>query len=117
LVQPSIGGIVAEYTQHFVQVTEDPVNGDRTLVIGYTDGIDEFFVLQSHGSGDPFSGSPSMRVAKGTPAHAIASYDDRAMRVYAFHENGVTFQVVGRGSLLRLKDVALRLCQQVVTGR
>jgi hypothetical protein len=117
LVQPAIGSLMAEYAPSFVQVTEDPVNGDRTLVLGYTDGIDEFFVLQSHGVGDPFAGSPSMRVATGTSAHAIASYDDPALRVYFFHENGVTFQVAGRGSLLRLKDVAMRLCQQVVTGR
>ncbi|MEQ1631049.1 MAG: hypothetical protein ABL997_01665 [Planctomycetota bacterium] len=115
-LQPAIGGIVSEYIQNFVQVTEDPVNGDRTLVLGYSDGIDQFFVLQSRGSGNPFLDHIAIASVTSTDAHAIASYDDPAMRAYVFHEGGTTFWVVGSGSLLRLKDVSFRLCQQAVTG-
>jgi hypothetical protein len=115
-LQPAIGSIVAEYQQRTVQVTEDPVNGDRTLVLGYSDGVDEFFVLQSQGGGNPFLDNPSIQNINATAAHAIASYDDPAMRAYVFHENGTTFWVVGRGSLERLKGVSFRLCQQAITG-
>jgi hypothetical protein len=117
-IQPAIASIVPEYSQDLVQVTEDPVNGDRTLVLGYTDGIDEFFVLQNQGGGNPFQNNPSINVAGKGSAHAIASYDgdDPALRAYVFHENGITFRVVGRASLVRLKDVSFRLCQQAVTG-
>lgn len=120
LVDPAVGQVVSEYGQHLFQVTEDPANGDRTLVLGFTDGIDEFFVLQTNAMSDPFKGNPSVfskRDKTGSQTHAIASYDDPAMRVYAFYENGLLFQVVGRGSLVRLKGVATRVCQQAVTGR
>lgn len=115
--QPAIGGVVGEYRQHLVQVTEDPVNGDKTLVLGYTDGVDEFFVLQSRGGGNPFASNVAIASATSASSHAIASCDDQAMRAYVFHESGTTYWVVGSGSLVRLKDVAFRLCQQSVTGR
>lgn len=115
--QPAIAPIVADYRQHLVQVTEDPVNGDKTLVLGYTDGIDEFFVMQTRGGGNPFSSNVAIASATQSSAHAIASYDDQAMRAYVFHQAGTTYWVVGSGALARLKDVAFRLCQQTVTGR
>ena len=114
--QPSLGSVVTDYRQNLVQVTEDPVNGDRTLVLGYSDGIDEFFVLQTKGGGNPFSEHPAVRNVNATSAHAIASYDDASMRAYVFHESGTTYWVVGSGSLARLKDVSFRICQQAVTG-
>lgn len=115
--QPAIAPIVAEYRQHLVQVTEDPVNGDKTLVLGYTDGIDEFFVTQTRGGGNPFASNLAIASATQSAAHAIASYDDQAMRAYVFHQSGTTYWVVGSGALVRLKDVAFRLCQQTVIGR
>ncbi len=116
VVQPAIAPIVSEYVQSFCQVTEDPVNGDRTLVLGYTDGIDEFFVLQTLGVADPFANNPAIQAAIEGRSHAIASYDDPAMRVYLFYESQTMFQVIGSGSLLRLKDVSMRVCRQAVTG-
>lgn len=115
-VQPAIGAIVGDYSQKIVQITEDPVNGDRTLVLGYTDGIDEFFVLQTQGSDNPFLDNPAVRNINDTEAHAIASYDDASMRAYIFHEAGTTYWVVGSGSLARLRDVSMRVCRQAVTG-
>ena len=114
--QPALGSVVTDYRQNLVQVTEDPVNGDRTLVIGYTDGIDEFFVMQSHSADNPFLDNPAVRNVNASNAHAIASYDDASMRAYVFHELGTTYWVVGSGSLARLKDVSFRICQQAVTG-
>src|SRR5262245_26057402 len=118
LLSPKIEDIVTEYSQSLCQLTEDPVNGDRTLVLGYSDGVDEFCVLQTLGGQDPFRGLwANLRTAQSGPrTHSIASYDDPALRAYVFFENGTLFQVSGRGSLLRLKDVSLRLCQQAVHG-
>lgn len=115
-VQPSIGTIVGDYSQRLIQVTEDPVNGDRTLVLGYTDGVDEFFVLQTQSTDNPFLNNPAVRNVNATDAHAIASYDDASMRAYIFHESGTTYWVVGSGSLERLRDVSMRVCRQAVTG-
>jgi hypothetical protein len=115
-LQPAVGVIVGDYSQRLVQVTEDPVNGDRTLVLGYTDGVDEFFVLQTQGSDNPFLNNPAVRNVNATDAHAIASYDDASMRAYIFHESGTTYWVVGSGSLERLRDVSMRVCRQAVTG-
>ena len=115
-VQPAVGAIVGDYSQNLVQITEDPVNGDRTLVLGYSDGVDEFFVLQTQGSDNPFLNSPAVRNVNATQAHAIASYDDASMRAYIFHEAGTTYWVVGSGSLSRLRDVSMRVCRQAVTG-
>jgi hypothetical protein len=117
VVVPRISGIMSEYVVHKIQVTEDPLNGDQTLALGYTDGIDEFFVLEAIGGSDPFAGLPMASSPDGNHTQVIASYSDPAMQVYVFHEGGITFQIVGRNSLARLREVARRICQQVVTGR
>lgn len=115
--QPKIEKFVTEYRQHLIQVTEDPVNGDKTLVLGYTDGVDEFFVLQSDTGSNPFASSVAIASPTSSAAHAIACYDDPAMRAYVFHDAGTTYWVVGSGALVRLRDVALRFCQQAVSSR
>lgn len=114
---PDLGQVVAEYVLHRAQITTNRLNAEQTLVFGYTDGIDEFFVTQSGAQPDPFANSPGRLPdpARSKP-HAIASYDDPAMRVYVFHEKGTTFQVVGSQGLVRLQQVAWRLCRQAVTG-
>ena len=110
--QPDIAGIMTDYDQHMMHMTEDPVNGDKALVLGYTDGVDEFFIVQEFGRIDPL---PIPRTSDDEDAHTIASYDDPHMRVYVFHLDGVTYKVVGRASLMRLQDVARQFCHQVVT--
>jgi len=114
-VEPDIGSIMGEYVQHMMHVSEDPVNGDKSLVLGYTDGVDEFFIVQEFDRIDPL---PIPRAAlDATGAHTIASYDDPSMRVFVFHLQGVTYKVAGRASLTRLQDVALHFCRQIVRGR
>lgn len=116
-LSPAIQSIVAEYSPSMVQITEDPVNGDRTLVLGYTDGVDEFFVLQSTGPQDPFKAIFGLsKNGKVGATHAIATYDDPAMRAYVFFQGGLMFQVLGRSSLTRLEDVSVRVLRQAVTG-
>lgn len=120
VVQPDLvgpGRVLEEYALGFVQLTEDPVNGDKTLVLGYTDGVDEFFVMQDFGGRDPFpQPQTNQRPTQDAGTHRIASWDDPSLRVYVFHAKGVTYKIAGRSSLARLRDAAYRLCRQVVTG-
>ena len=109
---PEVGGIMNDYEQHMMHMTEDPLNGDKALVLGYTDGVDEFFIVQEFGRLDPLR---IPRAFDDEEAHTIASYDDPHMRVYVFHHDSVTYKVVGRASLMRLQDVARHFCHQVVT--
>lgn len=117
VVAPALASILNEYSVHIAQVTTNRLNGDRSLVLGYTDGIDEFFVIEGANLSDPLANSPSrMPGLAQTKPHTIAAYDDPALRVYVFHEKGTTFQVAGSGTLARLKDAAYQLCHQAVTS-
>src|SRR5262249_18271740 len=112
---PGVGQIMPEYALRDVHVAGNALNASQTLVFGYTDGIDEFFVSEAFGVSDPFAVSPM--TPRGAPhTHTIANYDNPGLRAYVFHENGATFEVIGRGSLHRLQDVAKRVCHQAVTG-
>jgi hypothetical protein len=112
---PGVGQIMPEYALRDLHVAGNALNASQTLVFGYTDGIDEFFVSEAFGASYPFA--PSPMAPRGAPhTHTIASYDDPGLRAYVFHESGVTFEVIGRGSLRRLQDVAKRVCHQAVTG-
>ena len=113
---PAIASIVPEYVMARAHIAENPLNQDQTLVYSYTDGVDEFFVSEAFGGQDPFAVNPVTLRNPGSHSHTIASYDDPGLRAYVFHENGVTFQVVGRGSLRRLQDVARQVCRQAVLG-
>jgi hypothetical protein len=123
LLVPAINQVVPDYSLLFTQVTQTPLNGDRTLVLCYTDGVDEFFVLQSPNATDPFAllpvggaGAKALGKALSDKEMAVARYDDASMRVYLFHREGVLVRIAGQGALLRLDDVARRLAQQAVTG-
>lgn len=126
LLVPAIDQVMPEYCLHLAQVTADPVTGQQTLVLGYTDGVDEFFVLQNPDVSDPFAGLPvgaRTRSTGKTPGPirsdremAVARYDDSSLRVYLFQRNGVLVRIAGNGSLVRLDDVARRIAQQAVTG-
>lgn len=117
VVAPALASVLTEYAVHRAQVTTNRLNGDRSLVIGYSDGIDEFFVIQGANLSDPLANSPSrMPGLAQTKPHTIATYDDPALRVYVFHEKGTTFQIAGSGTLARLKVAAYELCRQAITG-
>ena len=125
LLVPAIDQVMPEYSLHLAQVTADPANGQQTLVLGYTDGIDEFFVLQSPGVTDPFAGLPvgagrtsgkTRGPIRSDREMAIARYDDTSLRVYLFQRNNVLVRIAGNGSLVRLDNVARRLAQQAVNG-
>ena len=82
---------------------------------GYTDGIDQFFVTQTFGVSDLFASLPARK--KPSRSHTIARYRDPAMSVLLFWDDGVSFQVAGRGSLLRLDDFAQAIYTKAIYNR
>jgi hypothetical protein len=116
LVRPRISDIAGEYSQSRVQVTESPLNLVRSLVVTFTDGIDEFFVIETPGQSNPLDLSPSsVKGKKTSPSHTIAFYDDPSLRVYLFGEGSVMFEMVGHGAMLRLGQAAKRVYTQAIT--
>jgi hypothetical protein len=116
IVDPQLQS-VPEYGLTRLQMVDNPLNARRSLVLVYSDGVDEFFVTQSPGTTDVFASLPSQSKSSGRDANTVARYRDITMSVLTFWHNGVTFQVSGRGSLRRLDEFARRTYTQVITGR
>lgn len=113
LVDPIVS-VVAEYTLDKVEVQNDPLNGQWKMTATYTDGIDQFVVVQAPGTQDFLNTLPIK--ASGKNANVIGRYRDPAMTVLVFWEGGVSFHVAGRGSLQRLDDVAQRIYVQAINS-
>jgi len=112
-IAPEIGKITPEYSIVRVHVAMDPLNGERSLVLTYSDGVDTFFVLQTPGRPNPLDLSPSAIAALGAKKpQTIAYYDDPSLRTYWFGDSGVCFEVTGRGTALRLRDAAVSIYRQ-----
>lgn len=109
-------GIAPEYAVDRIEVRTDPLNGRQTMTMAYTDGVDEFTVIEMPNSSDMFDGLPSQDKSISPGGHTIARYRDPAMSVLLFWDDGVAFKVVGRGSLQRLDDVARRIYLQALTN-
>lgn len=109
LVDPPTG-VTGEYQLDRVEVQNDPLNGQWKLTMTYTDGIDQFVVVQAPGTTDSFATLPGK--TRGAPV--IGRYRDAAMSVLVFWEGGVSFQVAGRGSLQRLDALARTIYRQAL---
>lgn len=110
LIEPDIASVVGDYELDTVEVFQDPINGREKLVMNYTDGIDQFMVVQTVNVQDPFAGLP------GAAANTIGRFRDPAVSALVFWEDGVSFHVAGRGSLMRLDDVARLIFRQALTN-
>lgn len=119
LVEPQTGPL-SEYVLSRIHGTDNPLNGRHSMVLTYTDGIDECFVIESPGVPEYFAGLPS-QIGSGlddaSGNHTIARYRDPSMSVLLFWYDGVGFQIAGRGSLRRLDEFAKTIYAKAVTGR
>ena len=109
LVNPDLLAVVADYGLDSVEVYQDPINGREKLVMNYTDGIDQFMVVQTVNVSDPFGSLP------GSSANVIGRFRDPALSALVFWDDNVTFHVAGRGALRRLDDVASRIYRQALS--
>ena len=108
LVEPDLANL-PEYHLRKAIVREDLLNQRKTLQLTYTDGVDEFQLVQEMAPTNPFASLPSQNNAPGSGVanpHTIARYSDHSMRVLLFWAGDVSFQVAGRGSLARLDEFA-----------
>lgn len=113
LVEP--GSSTGEFAVCKVEVRTDPLNNQQTLVLNLTDGIDEVFVTETPATADVFAGLPVRQKGTGM-SHTIARFRDPSMSVLMFWDDGVSFQVAGRGSLLRLDDFAQKIYTKALLG-
>lgn len=97
LVEPALAA-THEYALGHVEVLNDPLNGTWKLTMTYTDGVDQFLVVQTPGTQDAFANLPG----KSGGGTVIGRFRDAATTALVFWEDGVSFQVSGRGSLRRL---------------
>jgi hypothetical protein len=111
IVDPSTH-VAAEYHVDSVQVHVDNLNGRRKLMMTYTDGVDQFVVVQAPGTPDLFAGLPG----KINGGNVIARFRDPAMSALLFWEGGVSFHVAGRGSLRRLDELARAIYVQALSS-
>lgn len=100
-----------------IETRDDPLNGQQKLVTTYGDGVDEFVVVQVPGTTDVFASlvPPAKGKTGGSTGHTIARFHDASLRVLLFWDDGVSFQVAGRGSLTRLDSAAKQLYLQALS--
>lgn len=113
LIEPQAA--LSDYAIGQIETRQDPLSGQQRLVVTFTDGVDQFLVSQVPATPDVFSGLlPKVRGGAAT-GHTIARFQDASMRVLLFWEDGVSFQVAGRGSLTRLDEVAQHVYRQALS--
>lgn len=103
--------VVGEYALRRVEVRADPLNGQQRLVMFWSDGIDQFFVMQTPGTSNAFGSLPASR-----DGHTIARYRDAAMTQLFFWDDGVSFEIAGTGSLRRLDELSRRIYRQALAN-
>lgn len=108
---------LVSYGVRSIETRDDPLNGQQKLVTTYTDGVDQFVVVQVPGTSDVFATMqpPVKGATSSSQGHTIARFQDASLRVLLFWEDGVSFQVAGRGSLSRLDGVAKQLYLQALS--
>lgn len=111
LVEPNVSA-TSDYKLDKVEVRNDPLNGLWKLTMSYTDGIDQFLVVEAPGTQDVFAGLPG----KSKGGNVIGRFRDPAMSVLLFWEGGVSFHVAGRGSLRRLDELAHSVYLQALSS-
>lgn len=111
VVEPVLS-VTGEYQLDRVEVQNDPLNGSWKMTMTYTDGVDQFVVVQSPGTPDAFANLP----AKTGGDAVIGRFRDAAMTALVFWEGGVSFQVAGRGSLRRLDALAQLVYLQALSS-
>lgn len=107
-----VTSVTGEYLLDRTEVQNDPINGTWTMTMTYTDGIDQFVVVQSPATPDAFGALPG----KAQGGTVIGRYRDPAMTVLVFWHDGVSFQVAGRGSLRRLDALARGIYLQALSS-
>ena len=92
----------AGYALDRVRVVRDDLRPESSLVLDYTDGIDDFFVVQTANVPEPNLPAP----AGPRETYAIFVYHEQNVAQLMFHAGGVQTMVIGRGGPLLLAPLA-----------
>lgn len=114
LVEPS-ANFTGEYQIDQIETRVDPLNGQQKVVISYTDGVDQFFIVETPGVNDVFASLFPVVSGQPSTGNTIARYRDPCMSALLFWEGSVAFHVIGRGSLQRLDGFARHLYLQALS--
>jgi hypothetical protein len=101
----------AEYELGSIQTEQDYLTGRPKLIFEFTDGVDQFYVVQAASTDDPLE---TLFPPGSDRGNTIARYRDPGMSVLLFWEGDVTFHVAGRGSLQRLDEFAREIYLQAL---
>lgn len=95
-----------------IQVVREDLRPEASLVLTYSDGIDEIFVIGTFNAPPP-----ALPVSTGrTGAYAIFVYQDHNVSQLMFHANRVTTLVVGRSGQFALAPLAHDLLARSLHG-
>jgi hypothetical protein len=99
---PNAGQMPLGYQLHAVRVVHEDLRPESSLVLTYTDGIDEIFIVSTVGAP-----APALPVASGAGgAYAILHYQDQNVAQFLFHANAVNTMVIGRAGQFALPGIA-----------
>jgi hypothetical protein len=112
IVDPNVAPVASEYQLERVEVESSPLNGQWKMTMTYTDGVDQFLVVEVPKTPDWLATLP----ARANGGHVIGRFRDPAMSLLVFWEGGVLFHVAGRGSLTRLDELARALYLQAIAS-
>lgn len=95
LIEPN-AGLAADYLLQKIQTRDDPLNGQQKLILVYTDGVDQFSVVQIPNSTEVFGSLAGNQ--KGAPSlgNTIGRHRDVAVDAMIFWDDGVSFFVTGK---------------------
>lgn len=94
------------------RVVRELLRPESSLVVTYTDGIDEIFVVSTFGAA-----APNLPVVSAPGSYAILSYQDQNVAQYLFHQGSVTTMVVGRAGQFSLPAIAEELLTRSLANR
>jgi hypothetical protein len=109
---PTAADLPAGYSLTSQQVVRSDVNSRESLVLTYSDGIDEFFVVFTLNS--PRPALPAVPLGENETPYAIVLYQDLSVTQLLFHVDGLEAMVIGRASQFYLASLARNLLVRTV---
>ena len=110
---PTAADLPFGYGLDSIRVVMDDLSPVTSLVLGYTDGIDEMFVVASLNATPPPLPQP---VAGTRPVYALFEYRDQNVGQWMFHHNDVRHLIVGRSGQAWTAVLAHELLARAVQG-
>jgi hypothetical protein len=115
LPTPSSSLLPDGYAFERARTVLDSLTGERSLVLIYTDGVDEMFCIETPGVLAP--SFPLLAPDPEHPAYAIVEFQDRNLSQLMFHARGTRFLVVGRVAHSRLRSFTENVLRETIAAK